>query len=105
MTKAEFLSVFKKKLSALPRKEREEGLSFYTEMIDDRMEEGLSEEEAVAEVWLDGQLLGTYNNLGGALSMAPEGAVVKLLKDIEMQSTLAIGNRNKITLDGCDNYS
>lgn len=62
----------------------------------------VSEEEAVAEVWLDGQLLGTYNNLGGALSMAPEGAVVKLLKDIEMQSTLAIGNRNKITLDGCD---
>ncbi len=61
----------------------------------------VSEEDAVAEVWLDGQLLGTYNNLGGAISMAPEGAVVKLLKDIEMVSTLAIGNRNKITLDGC----
>ena len=64
MTKAEFLSVFKKKLSALPRKEREEGLRFYTEMIDDRMEEGLSEEEAVAAVGDPGkladQILGEY---------------------------------------------
>ena len=28
--------------------------------------------------------------------------MVKLLKDIKMVSTLAVGNRNKITLDGCD---
>lgn len=61
----------------------------------------VSEEDAVAEVWLDGQLLGTYNTLGGAISMAPEGAVVKLLKDIQLYTTLAIGNRNTITLDGC----
>ncbi len=61
----------------------------------------VSEEDAVAEVWLDDQLLGTYNTLGGAISMAPEGAVVKLLKDIQMYTTLAIGNRNTITLDGC----
>ena len=56
MTKSEFLSVFKKKLSALPRKEREERLSFYIEMIDDRMEEGLSEEEAVAAAGDPGKL-------------------------------------------------
>lgn len=61
----------------------------------------VSEEDAVAEVWLDGQLLGVYNSLGGAISMAPEGAVVKLIKDIQMYTTLAIGNRNTITLDGC----
>ena len=56
MTKAEFLSVFKKKLSALPRKEREERLSFYIEMIEDRMEEGLSEGEAVAAAGDPGKL-------------------------------------------------
>jgi uncharacterized membrane protein len=56
MTKSEFLSVLKKKLSALPRKEREERLSFYIEMIEDRMEEGLSEGEAVAAVGDPGKL-------------------------------------------------
>lgn len=50
MTKSEFLSVLKKQLHTLPRKEREERLSFYTEMIEDRMEEGLSEGDAVAAV-------------------------------------------------------
>ena len=39
-----------KGLSGLPREDREERLSFYSEMIDDRIEEGLSEEEAVSAV-------------------------------------------------------
>ena len=56
MTKSEFLSVFKKKLSALPRKEREERLRFYIEMIDDRIEEGLPEAEAVAAMGDPGKL-------------------------------------------------
>lgn len=49
MNKKEFLSRLEHRLSGLPREEREERLSFYSEMIDDRMEEGLSEEDAVAE--------------------------------------------------------
>lgn len=48
MGKQEFLEQLRKGLSGLPPKETEERLSFYSEMIDDRMEEGLSEEEAVA---------------------------------------------------------
>lgn len=48
MNKQAFLSRLRKELSGLPRNELEERLTFYSEMIDDRMEEGLSEEEAVA---------------------------------------------------------
>ena len=47
MTKQEFIAVLRKCLSDLPDNERDERLSFYSEMIDDRMEEGLTEEEAV----------------------------------------------------------
>ena len=48
MTKIEFIAALYEKLSGLPRDEVEERLEFYAEMIDERMEEGLSEEEAVA---------------------------------------------------------
>ena len=47
MNKQEFLDKLKKKLSTLSKKEREERLAFYGEMIDDRVEEGLTEAEAV----------------------------------------------------------
>lgn len=50
MNKQEFLAQLKKGLSGLPQADAEERLAFYGEMIDDRMEEGLSEEEAVAAI-------------------------------------------------------
>ena len=50
MTKQEFLSRLAEGLSGLPQDEIEERLAFYGEGIDDRMEDGLSEEEAVAAV-------------------------------------------------------
>ena len=50
MTKLQFLQALGQKLSPLPKIELEERLRFYTEMIEDRMEEGLSEEDAVAAV-------------------------------------------------------
>ena len=50
MTKLTFLCGLKSKLASLPKSEREERLSFYSEMIDDYMEEGLSEEEAVRSI-------------------------------------------------------
>ena len=50
MNKVEFIKKLKKELSKLPRRELKERLNFYSEMIDDRIEEGLSEEEAVANV-------------------------------------------------------
>lgn len=50
MNKQEFLSRLRKDLKNLPQAEIEERITFYSEMIDDRMEEGLSEEEAVTAV-------------------------------------------------------
>lgn len=48
MNKQEFLSGLRKGLSGLPQDDIEERLTFYSEMLDDRVEEGLSEEEAVS---------------------------------------------------------
>ncbi|MBQ7688789.1 MAG: DUF1700 domain-containing protein [Clostridia bacterium] len=50
MTKREFLSRLNEGLSGLPQEDAAGRLAFYGEMIDDRMEEGLSEEDAVAEI-------------------------------------------------------
>ena len=50
MTKKEFLEKLKNSLSALSESDRDERLNFYGEMIDDRIEEGYSEEEAVKTV-------------------------------------------------------
>ncbi len=50
MSKQEFLAGLRKGLSGLPRDDIEERLTFYNEMIEDRKEEGLSEEEAVSAV-------------------------------------------------------
>ncbi len=50
MTKQEFLMRLRKGLSGLPREEVEERLSYYEEMAEDRMEDGLSEEEAIAQI-------------------------------------------------------
>lgn len=50
MSKNEFLSALQKGLSGLPGDEIEERLNFYSEIIEDRMEEGIPEEEAVLAV-------------------------------------------------------
>lgn len=48
MTKAEFLKALEEKLSALSAQDRVASLAYYEEIIDDRMEEGLCEADAVA---------------------------------------------------------
>ena len=50
MTKHNFLAELEEKLAGLPQKDIDERLDFYSEMIDDRIEDGLSEEEAVADI-------------------------------------------------------
>ena len=47
MQKQAFLDALRSQLAGLPEAEINERLNFYSEMIDDRMEEGLTEEEAV----------------------------------------------------------
>lgn len=50
MTKKEFLSQLRSRLSGLPEKELDERLNFYSEMLDDRIEDGTSEEDAVDSI-------------------------------------------------------
>jgi len=50
MNKQEFLTRLRVGLSVLPQEDAEERLSFYAEMIEDRKEEGLSEQEAVSAI-------------------------------------------------------
>ena len=50
MTKSEFLSALRAHLYGLPKDEIDERIDFYGEAIDDRIEEGLSEEDAVGEL-------------------------------------------------------
>ena len=50
MTKLQFILSLNDRLSGFPKDEVEERLNFYSEMIEDRMEDGLTEEEAVNAV-------------------------------------------------------
>ena len=50
MNKAEFLNELRTKLNGLPQNDIKERVSFYTEMIDDRVEDGMSEEEAIEQI-------------------------------------------------------
>lgn len=48
MTKNEFLSALDARLTGLPEEDKQKSLSYYAEMIDDRVEDGMTEEEAVS---------------------------------------------------------
>ncbi len=50
MNKTEFTDALRRALSGLPKDDIEQRVEFYSEMIDDRMEEGLSEEQAISEL-------------------------------------------------------
>lgn len=50
MTKQEFLTALREKLQGLPQKDVDERISFYEEMINDRIDDGKTEEEAVADI-------------------------------------------------------
>lgn len=50
MRKQEFLAELRKGLAGLPQEDMEQRLTFYGEMVDDRIEEGLLEETAVSAI-------------------------------------------------------
>lgn len=50
MMKSEFLSALESRLSGLPKEDVQKSIDYYSEIIDDRMEEGITEEEAVEAV-------------------------------------------------------
>lgn len=72
MSKQEFLEQLRKGLCGLPQDEIEERLTFYSEMIDDRIEEGLSEAEAVSGI-------GSVNSI--VSQIVAEVPLTKLVKE------------------------
>ena len=65
MNKQEFLTSLITGLSGLAQEDIEERYHFYSEMIDDRIEDGMSEEEAVAQIGnvedIVSQIIGEYS--------------------------------------------
>lgn len=70
MNKSEFLKKLKSSLTRMTKEERERTLSYYSELIDDRIDSGATEEEAV-----------------GALGNIDE-ITAQILRDAEEQGTL-----------------
>lgn len=50
MHKQGFLDALRSKLSGLPSEDIEERITFYSEIIDDRIEDGASEDEAISDI-------------------------------------------------------
>lgn len=81
MTKSEFINKIKSKLSNFPENIVDDRLSFYTEMIEDYIDEGISEEEAVEK-------LGSIDEI--VESIAEDIPLSKLAKK-------KLNNRNKLS--------
>lgn len=72
MKKAEFLDILRKELAGLPKDDLQSRISFYEEAIADRMDDGKSEEEAVAD-------LGSIDEI--VKQIAEDTSLVKLVKE------------------------
>ena len=72
MKKEEFLKELKKRLKGLPKDDLENRIRFYGEMIDDRIDDGMSEEDAVKEV-------GTVDEV--VAQIAAETPLARLVKE------------------------
>ncbi len=76
MTKQEFLSQLQNGLFSLTESDARERQNFYSEMIDDRIEEGLSEEDAVAQIGDVNEIIASI--LAEIPQRAPEQTPVKV---------------------------
>lgn len=56
MRKHEFIAELRDRLYGLPENDIEQSVAYYSELIEDRMEEGISEEEAVASIGSPAQI-------------------------------------------------
>lgn len=72
MKKQEFLSLLRERLRGLPKQDIEERVNFYEEMINDRLDDGKTEEEAIND-------LGGIDKVVG--DIARETPLVKLVKE------------------------
>ena len=72
MNKQEFFALFRQELAGLPKDDLEERVAFYEEIINDKMDEGKTEEQAIAE-------LDSVQTI--VESIARETSLVKLVKE------------------------
>ena len=72
MNKEQFLEEIRKNISGLPQNDIEKSLDYYSEMIDDRIEDGLTPEEAVAA-------MGTVDDI--AAQILADTPLPKLVKE------------------------
>ena len=77
MNKQQFLAALKDKLNGLPQSDIEKSADYYNEMIEDRMEDGLTEEEAVSG-------LGEIGDIASQILM--DTSLPKLVKERIMPS-------------------
>lgn len=77
MNKREFLDKLGNGLSGMPKSDIEERLNFYGEMIDDRMDEGISEEEAVSMVGSAEEIAEQINSENTNIKKAKKNAGTK----------------------------
>ena len=56
MTKADFLQLLERALAQLPEEERQANLEYYSELLDDMLEEGMTEAEAPAKLGSPSQI-------------------------------------------------
>ena len=91
MTKIEFILELKNKLSGLPQAEVDDRLLFYSEMIDDRIEDGMTEEAAVND-------LGSIDEIASQIFMdTPLPKVVKATAQKEADSACFLfGYQSKV---------
>ena len=87
MTKLEFISSLYERLSGIPKKELEDRISFYVEAIEDRIEDRLSEADAVAEV-------GSADEIAEAI--LSEIPITRLVKDKIKPKKLSIASATSL---------
>lgn len=75
MNKQDFLATLRGLLNDLPAEDIRRSLDFYAEMIDDHMEEGMTEEDAVAAVGSAEQIAGQIRGDAGAAPRKPKRKV------------------------------
>ena len=85
MTKREFIDALNARTGGLPQAERERLAAYFAEIIDDRMEDGVPEAEAVAALGSLDELIRELAPGEGALApQAPEGETVEALRSLSV---------------------
>ena len=79
MNKAEFLAALRERLSGLPEEDFNRSVDYYTEMIDDRVEDGMSEEEAVACLGSMDEIITQMQNIAETI---PEYKVLRAMNGV-----------------------